>query len=166
MALRRNENWPGPLSPRKSSGFSRRKMLKNAPVVFEQDGKVLASSRDIAEIFGKEHRNVTRDIESLIEQMSQDRVLNFEQTVFDAQTRVEARRSNPRATSWTVTASRCWPWGSMARSPSWKLKYIEAFNKMEASCVTWPQKLPRQPFKAASPAPGLHRGRGFAGRSG
>lgn len=36
-----------------------------APVVFEKDGRVLASSRDVAEFFGKEHKVVLRAVRNL-----------------------------------------------------------------------------------------------------
>ncbi|TDR37566.1 Rha family transcriptional regulator [Aquamicrobium defluvii] len=43
-----------------------------------KDGKVFANSRDVAEFFGKEHRNVLADIDRLIEQG----VLDFQQTPY------------------------------------------------------------------------------------
>jgi len=47
------------------------------PIVFVQNGEVFANSRDVAAYFGKQHRNIVRDIEKLIA----ERVLKFEQTV-------------------------------------------------------------------------------------
>jgi len=52
---------------------------KTAPVVFEKDGQAIANSRDVAEFFGKQHKNVLRDIGNL--ECSDDfRRLNFEPT--------------------------------------------------------------------------------------
>ena len=36
--------------------------LTTAPIVHVKDGKVFANSRDVADLFGKEHRHVLRDI--------------------------------------------------------------------------------------------------------
>ena len=49
------------------------------PVVHAKDGEVFASSRDVAAFFGKEHRNVMRDIDNLIAQEAKLGLLNFEQ---------------------------------------------------------------------------------------
>tara|TARA_Y100000310_G_scaffold90528_1_gene87783 strand:- start:2766 stop:3785 length:1020 start_codon:yes stop_codon:yes gene_type:complete len=51
------------------------------PEVFKQGGKFLVSSLNIADVFGKEHKNVIRDIESLYKNLSHDTKftrLNFE----------------------------------------------------------------------------------------
>lgn len=42
-----------------------------------RDNQVVVSSRQVAEYFGKEHRNILRDIENIIIQGS---MLNFEHT--------------------------------------------------------------------------------------
>ncbi|MDN9006656.1 Rha family transcriptional regulator, partial [Staphylococcus aureus] len=39
---------------------------QSSPVVFERGGEVRTTSRDVANLFGKEHRNVLRDIDVLI----------------------------------------------------------------------------------------------------
>ena len=49
------------------------------PVVHAKDGEVFASSRDVAALFGKEHRNVMRDIDNRLAQEAKLGLLNFEQ---------------------------------------------------------------------------------------
>ena len=51
---------------------------EHQPVVFIQDGEVFANSRDVAAYFGKQHRNIIRDIEKLVA----GGVLNFEETPY------------------------------------------------------------------------------------
>lgn len=50
-------------------------------ILSTQNGEPVASSRQIAENFGKEHRNVMRDVDSLKKD-----VLNFEQMFFETET--------------------------------------------------------------------------------
>ena len=47
------------------------------PAVFNSDGRVLTTSRYVADYFGKDHRNVLRDIDHLIADGAPP--LNFEQ---------------------------------------------------------------------------------------
>jgi len=49
------------------------------PQVFVKDGEVFASSRDVAAFFGKEDRNVLRDIDALIAEEPDLRLLNFQE---------------------------------------------------------------------------------------
>ena len=41
------------------------------PIVFEQDGQALTSSREIADYFGKAHQHILRDIRNTQEQLNQ-----------------------------------------------------------------------------------------------
>lgn len=99
------------------------------PIVTVQDGKVTASSRDIARKFGKQHRDVIRAIDLL--DCSQDfRLRNFAQLKFN-------HRGNE------------YPYYEMTRdgfsflcmgftgkkAAIWKEAYIEAFNRMEAELL-------------------------------
>lgn len=52
----------------------------NNLITINSNGQPVASSRDIAEHFGKEHRNVLRDIDELRKD-----VLNFEQMFFSTE---------------------------------------------------------------------------------
>ncbi len=50
---------------------------KVKPVVFEHDGKIYASSIDVAKYFGKRHDNVLQRIESVMEKADDVNALNF-----------------------------------------------------------------------------------------
>ena len=93
-----------------------------------KQGKIVVTSKQIADHFGKVHRNVMRDINSLIEDMGDDiGVLSFEHS------------------SYTSEQNKVLPCYIMGRDEfslvamgftgkpalKWKLAYIKAFNKME-----------------------------------
>lgn len=91
-----------------------------------KDGEMFVSSREIAENFGKEHRNVTRGIEALKED-----VLNFEQ-MFIESTYKDAYGRDQKEYLCTRDGFVLAVMGFTGkRALEWKLKYIEAFNKME-----------------------------------
>lgn len=51
--------------------------------VHESNGKLVTSSRNVAAVFGREHRNVIRDIKNLLQNCSSEfGMLNFEQTPY------------------------------------------------------------------------------------
>lgn len=95
------------------------------------NGQVVVSSRQIAENFEKEHKNVLRDIENLTAQIS-------------------AVKNMFHLTSYINERGREYPEYLMNRDGfsilvmgftgqkalEWKLKYIEAFNKMEKMLTT------------------------------
>lgn len=93
------------------------------------NGQPAASSLDIAKHFGKEHRNVLRDIEAL-----QEGVLNFEQTpMFLKTTYVHPQNGQEypmylmNRDGFTLLAM-----GFTGKEAlEWKIKYINAFNTME-----------------------------------
>lgn len=93
------------------------------------NGQPAASSLDIAKHFGKEHRNVLRDIEAL-----QEGVLNFEQTpMFLKTTYVHPQNGQEypmylmNRDGFTLLAM-----GFTGKEAlEWKIKYINAFNAME-----------------------------------
>lgn len=93
------------------------------------NGQPTASSLDIAKHFGKEHRNVLRDIEAL-----QEGVLNFEQTpMFLKTTYVHPQNGQEypmylmNRDGFTLLAM-----GFTGKEAlEWKVKYINAFNAME-----------------------------------
>lgn len=93
------------------------------------NGQPTASSLDIAKHFGKEHRNVLRDIEAL-----QEGVLNFEQTpMFLKTTYVHPQNGQEypmylmNRDGFTLLAM-----GFTGKEAlEWKIKYINAFNAME-----------------------------------
>lgn len=93
-----------------------------------QNGKVTASSRDIAKRFDKEHRNVIRAIESL--DCSKDfALLNFEQGYYTL-----PQTGNQKHTCYEITrdgfAFLCMGFTGK-KAAKWKEAYINAFNEME-----------------------------------
>src|SRR5690606_33128368 len=101
------------------------------PVVFVKDGEVFANSRDVAAFFGKNHRDVVRAIDNLIEQEPNLGVRNFAQTPY-----VEAQNGQTYKTyemdrdGFTLLAMGF----TGGKALKWKLRYIEAFNALEAEC--------------------------------
>ena len=86
----------------------------------------MADSREIAENFGKEHKNVKRDIEKLISSnlsVSKMFVLSeYKDSMNRTQTMYYMNRDGFSLLVMGFTGGR---------ALDWKLKYIEAFNKME-----------------------------------
>lgn len=101
------------------------------PVVFVRDGSVYASSEDVAAFFGKQHNNVMRDIRTLI---SNDKscALKFEQSQRDMKMPTGGTRNiaiyNMNRDGFTLLTMGF----TGKRALNWKLKYIAAFNAMEA----------------------------------
>ncbi|MDE5978202.1 MAG: ORF6C domain-containing protein [Turicibacter sp.] len=98
--------------------------------IINQDGVAVVSSRVVAQDFGKEHRNVTRDIEELISNMggAQNRADLF----------IESQYQHPQNKQWykeyllTRDGFSLLVMGFTGKEAlRWKLQYIEAFNKME-----------------------------------
>jgi len=100
-----------------------------------QNGEAVTSSRDVAKRFGKEHRNVMRDIENL---MSRD-VLKIEHIFFE--TEAPDRYGRPqRIYLMNRDGFSLLAMGFTGKEAvEWKLKYIEAFNAMEKKLAQRPQ---------------------------
>lgn len=103
------------------------------PVVFTKNGEVFANSRDVAEFFGKEHRDVLRAIDNLLQQAPEMRVRNFAQTVSERPNpsggaSIQSRSFNMDRDGFTLLAMGF----TGGKALKWKLRYIEAFNAMEA----------------------------------
>ena len=100
---------------------------KNEEVIVKrtEDGELVVTSRQVAEDFGKEHKNVVRAIENLTAQNSAVKNIVIKST-FD-------HRGN-EYTEYLLTRdgfSLLVMGFTGSRALEWKLKYIEAFNKME-----------------------------------
>lgn len=102
-----------------------------APVLAVIDGVVRTDSRDVAALFEKNHRDVLRSIDNLIEQEPSLTLRNFAQGSF----------LNPRGGE---QEHRCFLMNrdgfallvmgfTGAKALKWKLAYIDAFNRMEAA---------------------------------
>jgi Rha family phage regulatory protein len=99
------------------------------PRLFLQGGAFHCSSRDVAAHFGKQHKNVLRDIDRMLVDLGAEfGRLNFEPTSQpDAQGR-QQRCFNLSRDGFVLLAMGF----SGADAMAWKVKYLEAFNLMEA----------------------------------
>ncbi|MEA5034213.1 Rha family transcriptional regulator [Cloacibacillus evryensis] len=104
--------------------------------LFNEGGRVVVSSRIIAENFGKEHKNVIRDIKSLECSDTFNR-LNFEAVKY------KDAKGEMRPEYLITRQGFCFlVMGFTGKSAAaWKEKYIEAFDKMERQ-LTEPEALP------------------------
>lgn len=112
------------------------------------NGQPTASSRDIVEHFGKEHKNVLRDIENLIGGLP-----NFEHTpMFFKTTYIHPQNGQEypmylmNRDGFTLIAM-----GFTGKEAlTWKMKYISAFNAMEQELRSQQQGLTEADFSALS----------------
>lgn len=96
-------------------------------ITINNNGQPVASSRDIAEHFEKNHNHVLRDIDTLKKDVS-----NFGQMFFDVEIPDSYGRPQ-RAYLMNRDGFSLLVMGFTGKSAlEWKLKYIDAFNRMEA----------------------------------
>jgi len=103
------------------------------PVVFTKDGEVFANSRDVGAFFDKRHDNVMQTIDGLIQQEPKLRLLNFKETVSERPNPsggapIRSRSYDMDRDGFTLLAMGF----TGGKALKWKLRYIEAFNAMEA----------------------------------
>lgn len=92
-----------------------------------ENDRMITTSRMIAETFNKRHDNVLRDIENLKKDL-----LNFEEMFFETETPDSYGRLQ-KAYLITKEGFQLLAMGfNGSEAMEWKLKYIEAFKKMEA----------------------------------
>lgn len=102
------------------------------------NGRAVVSSRQVAEHFGKEHRNVIRDIENLIGDVE----LNFELYFSKGSYKPKgACRSYPEYLMNRDGFSLLAMGFTGKKALEWKLKYIQAFNEMEKQVA--PKAIPQ-----------------------
>ena len=100
-------------------------MILNNGLVEINNNQVVVSSRDIAEHFEKEHKNVLRNIDELVAQNSATKDMFLEATR-------EYRGQNFRYFLMNRDGFSLLVMGFTGKKAlEWKLKYIEAFNAME-----------------------------------
>jgi Rha family phage regulatory protein len=110
------------------------------PIVTARDGEVFANSRDVAEFFEKNHRDVTRAITNLLSQEPDLALRNFTQGVY---TLPETGAQEHRMFDMTRDGFALLAMGfTGAKALKWKLRYIEAFNVMEAELRSKPAAAP------------------------
>lgn len=117
------------------------------PVVFARNGEVFANSRDVAAFFEKRHDNVLRDIDNLIAQEPALGLRSFAKAFLKSEESNDTNALSPVRTyraydmdrdGFTLLAMGF----TGGKALGWKLKYIEAFNTMEAEL-----RAPRDPMK-------------------
>ena len=107
-------------------------------ILSTQTGEPVASSRQIAESFGKEHRNVMRDIENLMTAG----VLKNEQTPMFYKTEYIHEQNGQTYPMYLMNRDgfTLLAMGFTGKAAlEWKLKYIAAFNAMEKQLAQRPQ---------------------------
>ena len=105
-------------------------MNQITPVVEQIDGKAWTTSYEVARCFGKLHKNVIRDIESIVQKKPQLRGLNFELT-FEIKQIGNTKRRTPYylidKDGFTLLAMGF----TGDKALDFKIDYIQAFNRME-----------------------------------
>jgi anti-repressor protein len=100
-------------------------------LVFVHGGHVMTDSRIVADVFGKQHKNVLRDIE-VLDCSTEFSRLNFEPTSVDVIMPNGGVRRDPKITM-TRDGFMFLAMGFRgAKAATWKEKLISAFNAMEA----------------------------------
>lgn len=94
--------------------------------LFNQDGRILASSRDVAEKFGKRNPDVNRAIENLIVQNCTVRNMFIKTSYISSRGRDENEYLMDRDGFSLLVMGF-----TGKKALEWKLKYIDAFNQME-----------------------------------
>lgn len=109
-----------------------------SPVVFERSGEVRTTSRDVAELFGKNHRDVLRTMDALIHdapELSEGGMRSFAQTPYiEPGTGQTYRQYEMTRDGFTLLAMGF----TGKKALKFKLAYIEAFNRMETALRSRP----------------------------
>ena len=104
-------------------------------LVFLQNQQALTTSLKVAEYFGKEHKNVIRDIENLIKQMASVRQSsNLSSAKMFIKTSYQAEKDGRRYPMYLMTYDgfTLLAMGFTGKKAlQFKLDYIQAFNAME-----------------------------------
>lgn len=100
--------------------------INDNSVEFKEDGgKVYVSSRDIANVFGKEHKNIIRDIKALPYD-------NFSQLNFEPSNYIDSRGKKQPEYLLTRDGFSMLVMGFTGeKAYQWKVSFINAFNEME-----------------------------------
>lgn len=111
---------------------------KDVVVTRNSNGELVVTSRQVAEDFGKQHQHVTQAIENLISENSL-----LKSMMMESEYTTERGRKYKEYLLTRDGFSLLVMGFTGAKALKWKLKYIEAFNKMEEAL--------RQPQKQLSP---------------
>ena len=97
------------------------------PRLILSDGRFICDSRDIASHFGKQHKNVLRDIDKVLDELGEFGRLNFEPSSYLNEQGKRQRSFSLTRDGFTILAMGFTGEAALA----WKVKYIDAFNAME-----------------------------------
>lgn len=103
--------------------------MEHSPIIFNQNGKLVVSSRNVAEVFEKEHKNVLQDIRNVLSSCSQEfGMLNFQLTPYthpqNGQTYSEYLLTKDGFTMLAMGYTG-------PKAMAFKEAYIKRFNEME-----------------------------------
>lgn len=103
------------------------------PMITERDGIPVTTSRAVAEQFGKQHKNVIRDIETLVSQLKiEPATANFAELNFIQIDQPDAQGKPRPAYLLTRDGFTLLAMGfTGAKAVQFKVAYINAFNRME-----------------------------------
>ena len=101
-------------------------MCKDIVITRNIDGELVVTSRQVAEDFGKQHQHVTQAIENLISENSL-----LKSMMMESEYTTERGRKYKEYLLTRDGFSLLVMGFTGSRALEWKLKYIEAFNKME-----------------------------------
>ncbi|EGK7485468.1 MULTISPECIES: Rha family transcriptional regulator [unclassified Campylobacter] len=115
--------------------------INNIDVIFEnKDEQIFCTSLDIAKVFGKQHKNVLRDIENILNELREigvsNELLNFEQVVRISKTTnpKNGKLVNRKMPMYNLTrdAFTLLAMGFTGKKAlQFKIAFINAFNQME-----------------------------------
>jgi len=112
--------------------------IPSAPAVVLRDGVPTTTSLDVADYFHKQHKDVLRAVENLREELDEEHRRNFALMSIEVDIGNGATRKSPAYTltrdGFTLLAMGF----TGKRALSFKLAYIDAFNKMEAEIKAAP----------------------------
>ncbi len=94
-----------------------------------ESGKVYVTSNSVADKFQKEHRNLMRNIRSLIDSQPEFGAFNFERTKYTTGQNKSHDCYNMTRDGFAMIAMSL----TGREAEAWKIKYISAFNSMESA---------------------------------
>jgi anti-repressor protein len=115
--------------------------------LINRDGAVLVSSRQVAEKFGKDHKNVLRDVKELLLSIGAEKDVLKSEPIFIESTYPDGYSRPQPEYLMTRDGFILLAMGfTGADAVKWKIKFIQAFNAMEAKL----KEIASNPFAALS----------------